>query len=103
MSEVTYAGTTVELDDQGYLKNLDQWSQEVAMSIAKEEGIELEEKHWQVLDYLQDQYKKEIPITIRKVGKSGVVEIKEFYQLFPDGPLKKASRIAGIPKPVSCI
>ncbi|MEQ9403625.1 MAG: TusE/DsrC/DsvC family sulfur relay protein [Cyclobacteriaceae bacterium] len=103
MAEMTYANISVKCNDQGYLENLDQWTREIAVEIAAEEGIELAEKHWEVLEYLQDQYKNEIPITIRKVGKSGIVDIKQFYQLFPDGPLKKASRIAGIPKPVSCI
>ncbi|MEP1093656.1 MAG: TusE/DsrC/DsvC family sulfur relay protein [Cyclobacteriaceae bacterium] len=103
MSERNYAETLIDCNEEGYLNNLDQWSRDVAVEIAKEEGIELQEKHWEVLEYLQNQYKSEIPITIRKVGKSGVVDIKQFYQLFPDGPLKKASRIAGIRKPVSCI
>jgi len=103
MSEKTYAEINVDVNEEGYLTDLNQWSKDVAIDIAAEEGIELGEKHWQVLDYLQNQYKNEIPITIRKVGKSGVVDIKEFYQLFPNGPLKKASRIAGIQKPVSCI
>jgi len=61
------------------------------------------EKGWEVIAWIQEQYRNEIPLTIRKVGKSGVTDIKEFYALFPNGPLKKASKIAGIPKPVSCI
>lgn len=103
MSERTYAGVIVKCNEEGYLEDFGQWSKDLATAIAKEESIELGAKHWEVLEYLQDQHKNEIPITIRKVGKSGVVDIKEFYALFPDGPLKKASRIAGIPKPVSCI
>jgi tRNA 2-thiouridine synthesizing protein E len=103
MVEKTYAGVCVSCNDEGYLTELDQWNREIAIEIAKEEGIELTGKHWEVINYLQDQCRREIPLTIRKIGKSGVVDIKEFYALFPDGPLKKASRIAGIPKPVSCI
>ncbi|MGB0849868.1 MAG: TusE/DsrC/DsvC family sulfur relay protein [Bacteroidia bacterium] len=103
MTERTYAGICVKCNEQGYLENLSEWSQEVGAEIAQEENIEMTDKHWEVISFLQDQCKKEIPLTIRKVGKSGIVSIKEFYQLFPDGPLKKASRIAGIPKPVSCI
>lgn len=95
--------TNIQFNPEGYLTDLEQWNPEVARVLAQEEGIELTEDHWKVLDYLQDQYKKEIPLTIRKVGKSGVVTIKEFYQLFPKGPLKISSRLAGIPKPASCI
>lgn len=101
--ETTLAGHQVQLDEQGYMKDLNEWSKEVAQAIAEEESIELTEDHWPVLDYLQDQFKQDVALTIRKVGKSGVVDIKGFYALFPGGPLKKASRIAGIPKPASCI
>lgn len=101
--EKTYAGIKVDCDEQGYLNSLDQWNREVGAAIAAEEEITMTDRHWEVIDYIQDQYKNEVPLTIRKVGKSGVVSIKEFYELFPEGPLKKSSRIAGIPKPVSCI
>ena len=103
MSERTYAGVTLKTSEQGYLENLQDWNKEIGIEIAQEEGIDMSDKHWEVIDYIQDQYKKEVPLTIRKIGKSGVVDIKEFYQLFPEGPLKKSSRISGIPKPASCI
>lgn len=101
--EKIYAGICVQCNDQGYLTNLNEWNKTVGEEIAKEEGITMTDKHWEVIEYLQDQCRKEVPLTIRKVGKSGVVSIKEFYQLFPKGPLKISSKIAGIPKPVSCI
>jgi tRNA 2-thiouridine synthesizing protein E len=103
MGEKMIAGLCINCNEQGYLTNLEQWNKEVALEIAKEESIEMTDKHWEVIEYLQDQCRKEVAITIRKVGKSGVVTIKEFYSLFPKGPLKTASKIAGIPKPVSCI
>jgi len=101
--EKTYAGKTVNISEQGYLTNLDQWDKNIGLEIAKEEDVQMTDRHWEVIEYLQDQYRKEVPLSIRKVGKSGVVSIKEFYQLFPKGPLKISSRISGIPKPVSCI
>jgi len=101
--EKTYAGINVDLNEQGYLTNFSQWNKEVGLEIAKEEGITMTDDHWKVITYLQDQFKNEKALSIRSVGKSGVVSIKEFYQLFPKGPLKISSRIAGIPKPVSCI
>lgn len=90
-------------NEEGYLTNFADWDKDVAEALAAEENINLEDGHWKVLAYLQEQYKNEVPLSIRKIGKSGVVSIKEFYQLFPDGPLKLSSKIAGIPKPVSCI
>lgn len=103
MAEKTYAGVQVSCNDQGYMTDLTQWTKDVGIEIAKEEEIEITDRHWEVLEYIQTQYRNEVALTIRRIGKSGVVNIKEFYQLFPGGPLKKASRIAGIPKPVSCI
>lgn len=101
--EKIYGELCVTCNEQGYLTDLNQWTKEVGSGIANEEGIDMTEKHWEVIAFLQDQCKKEVPLSIRKIGKSGVVSIKEFYQLFPKGPLKISSRIAGIPKPVSCI
>jgi tRNA 2-thiouridine synthesizing protein E len=103
MAEKTIAGTTVVVNDEGYLEKHDQWTKEIAVEIAKELNIELTDKHFEVINYLREQYIAGSPLTIRKVGKSGIVDIKEFYQLFPGGPLKFSSKIAGIPKPVGCI
>lgn len=103
MAEKTYAGIQISCNDQGYMTDLAQWTKDVGIEIAKEEEIEITDRHWEVLEYIQTQYRNEVALTIRRIGKSGVVNIKEFYSLFPGGPLKKASRIAGIPKPVSCI
>ena len=101
--EKTYAGINVDCNVQGYLTNFSQWNKEVGLEIAKEEDITMTDRHWEVITFLQDQFKNEKPLSIRSVGKSGIVSIKEFYELFPKGPLKISSRIAGIPKPVSCI
>jgi tRNA 2-thiouridine synthesizing protein E len=101
--EKVYAGKTVSVDKEGYLTDLSQWNKEIAIEIAKEEGVELTDKHFEVLTYLQDQQRKEVALSIRSIGKSGVVDIKQFYELFPKGPLKISSRMAGIPKPKSCI
>jgi len=101
--EKVYGELCVTCNEQGYLTDLNQWTKEVGSEIAKEENIDMTDRHWDVIDFLQDQCRKESPLSIRKIGKSGVVSIKEFYQLFPKGPLKISSRIAGIPKPVSCI
>lgn len=101
--EKIYGELCVTCNEQGYLTDLNQWTKEVGLEIAKEEGIDMTDRHWDVINYLQDQCRKQVPLSIRKIGKSGVVSIKEFYQLFPKGPLKISSRIAGIPKPVSCI
>ncbi|MEP0986497.1 TusE/DsrC/DsvC family sulfur relay protein [Ekhidna sp.] len=101
--ETLIANRPVEVNEQGYLMDMDQWDREIAKSIAAEEEIELTDRHFEILDYLREEQVKGTALSIRRIGKSGVVDIKEFYQLFPGGPLKKASRCAGIPKPASCI
>lgn len=101
--EKTIAGNTIDLNDDGYMTDASQWNREVASELAKEEEIELGEKHFEVLEFLRQKQTDGSSLTIRSVGKSGIVDIKEFYTLFPGGPLKKATRIAGIPKPSSCV
>ena len=96
-------GKTIETTANGYLVNMEDWSEAVGAAIAAAEPLEMTEKHWDVIEYLQDKHQKEEPLSIRGIKKSGVINIKEFYSLFPGGPLKKSTLIAGIPKPKSCI
>ncbi len=97
------ASLPIEVNDEGYLTDFKQWNKEIGVEIAANEGITMTEEHWVVITWIQEQYLKNVHLSIRKIGKSGAVSIKDFYRLFPKGPLKKASKIAGIPKPVSCI
>jgi TusE/DsrC/DsvC family sulfur relay protein len=103
MSVKTIAGVQVNVSEDGYLEDMSQWNEEIAKEIASEIGIELTPKHFEVLNFLREKTAAKETLTIRGVGKSGVVNIKELYALFPKGPLKFSSRIAGIPKPTSCI
>lgn len=93
----------ITVNAEGYLTDLNQWDREVGSAIAAEEGIPMTDRHWEVIQYLQDQYNKGVALSIRQIKNSDVVNIKEFYDLFPGGPLKISSKIAGIPKPASCI
>ena len=103
MEEKMYAGVKVTINEEGYLTNPEQWNEDIAKEIATEEGIELSPKHLEVLNYLRTQFLAGESLSIRRVGNSGIANIKELYQLFPGGPLKKSSRIAGIVKPASCV
>ena len=101
--EKQLAGLDISVDNEGYLTDLSQWTREVAEEIAKEEGIEMTDQHWKVIEYIQDSFRNQESLSMRSLGKRGPVSIKDLYALFPDGPLKKASKIAGIPKPASCV
>lgn len=97
------AHTEIDVNDEGYLMDFNQWSKEVAEELAKEHNISLTDKHWEVIDYIHNKYENDEPLSIRGIKNSGVLDIKEFYSLFPGGPLKVSTLIAGIPKPKSCI
>jgi tRNA 2-thiouridine synthesizing protein E len=103
MSQKVIAGITLDVNEEGYLTNPAQWTREIAKEIAKEEGIDLTDKHFLVLDFIRDRQQKGEMLTIRSVGNSGITDIKGFYQLFPGAPMKKAAKIAGITKPASCV
>lgn len=97
------ANREIEVNEEGYLVEFSQWDREVCECIAGECNVVMTERHYEVVEFLQDKHKNEEPLSIRGIKKSGVIDIKEFYNLFPGGPLKISTKIAGIPKPKSCI
>lgn len=103
MAQKTYAGVSVELTEEGYMVDQKQWNKEIAVEIAQENEITLTAKHFAVIEFLRDKVSKGETLTIRAIGKSGIVDIKGFYELFPGAPLKVATKIAGLSKPVSCV
>ncbi len=105
MPTTTVNGTTVEVTDDGFFVDPDQWSEEMAPALAAAEGIDpLTDQHWTVLRFMRSEYaEKGTGPTVRVLGKTSGVTVKELYQLFPKGPAKIAARVAGIPKPRGCI
>ncbi len=105
MSTATYAGVTVDVNDEGFFEHPEQWTRDVAVELGRAEGIdELTPQHWQVIDFMRKEwFEKGTGPTVRVLGKTSGVSVKELYQLFPKGPAKVAARIAGIPKPKGCI
>jgi tRNA 2-thiouridine synthesizing protein E len=105
MPTATYAGQTIDVNDEGFFEDPDQWSEDMAPEIARVEGIdELTEQHWRVIKFMRAEFaEKGTGPTVRVLGKTSGVSVKELYQLFPKGPAKIAAKIAGIPKPRGCI
>jgi dissimilatory sulfite reductase related protein len=103
MAQKTYSGTTVDVNEEGYFTNPSQWTKEIAVEIAKEENLTLTEQHFAIIDFLRKRFLAGEALSIRSINHSGVIDVKTFYQLFPGAPLKKATKIAGIPKPASCV
>ncbi|MHB8289056.1 MAG: TusE/DsrC/DsvC family sulfur relay protein [Acidimicrobiales bacterium] len=101
----SYAGAQVDVEEDGFFVHPEQWSQDMAPEIARESGVpELTERHWEVVNFMRKEYlaSGDSP-SVRLLGKASGVPVKELYQLFPKGPAKLAAKIAGIPKPRSCI
>jgi dissimilatory sulfite reductase related protein len=104
MATKEYAGKTVNITEDGYLIDPSQWTREVAQAIAAEEGITLTDGHWKVIDFLKKDFTATgVLASMRRINKTGGIPTKELYDLFPDGPLKKAARIAGLARPTSCV
>ena len=103
MKELNVAGNSVKIDEDGFLVDPSQWNEDVARALAAEDELDLTDKHFEVLNFLRKTVNGGEQLTIRKVGNSGIVDIKQFYALFPKGPLKMSSKYAGLPKPTSCV
>jgi TusE/DsrC/DsvC family sulfur relay protein len=105
VSTVTIATVGVDLNDEGFFTNPEQWTEQMVPDLARREGIDtLTDDHWQVIRFMRAQYLANgTGPSVRVLGKTSGVSIKEFYQLFPKGPAKTAAKIAGIPKPRGCI
>ena len=105
MSTSTIANMDVDLNDEGFFVDPDQWTVDMVPELASREGIEeLTDGHWQVIRFMRSEFlAKGTGPTVRVLGKTSGVSVKELYQLFPKGPAKIAAKIAGIPKPRGCI
>jgi TusE/DsrC/DsvC family sulfur relay protein len=104
MPTLTYGTLNVEADQEGYLVRSSDWTPDLANAVARELGIELTPEHWKVLEFARvDQAATgQTPGLRRTTAKTGV-STKDIYRLFPKGPIKLIARIAGVPKPKSCL
>jgi TusE/DsrC/DsvC family sulfur relay protein len=104
MNQKQVAGVIIDVDEEGYLTNHAQWSRDIAVALAQEEGIELTPAHWKVLEFIDRDFReKGVVPGMRRMNKIGGIPTKDLYNLFPNGPIKRAARIAGYSKPVSCV
>jgi len=104
-------GQSIEVDEEGYLQTLSDWTKEIAVALAASDDAELGEDHWEVIDFLREYYEEyQIAPAVRvltkaigkKLGKSKG-NSKYLYELFPYGPAKQACKYAGLPKPTGCV
>jgi tRNA 2-thiouridine synthesizing protein E len=105
MATELIGGVEVHVDDEGFMTDPSEWSEELAPALAKEIGIdELTDTHWTVIRFLREDFAKEgQTATLRRVSTMAGVSIKDLYQLFPKKPAKKMSYVSGLHKPVGCV
>jgi len=111
MASIEVDGKSFEIDDDGYLVDWQQWNENIATHMAKEEGIDLSEEHWEIIRFLRDYFQKYqiapmIKILTKEIGKTMGKEkgnTKYLYELYPAGPAKQACKYAGLPKPTGCV
>ena len=104
-------GATIETDEEGYITDISQWSAELAAVIAQSENIDMDDDHWEVVNFLRNYYEEyqiapAVRVLTKAINKSLGPEkgnSKYLYELFPYGPAKQACKIAGLPKPTGCI
>jgi len=108
---ITVSGKSLETDEEGYLVNLSDWSEDVANEIAKAENVEMTQNHWEVVNFLREYYNEyqiapAVRVLTKAIGKKlgpDKGNSKYLYELFPYGPAKQACKIAGLPKPTGCV
>lgn len=95
----------INVDEDGFMEEPDQWNEKVALALASTEGVDnLTENHWKVVNYLREYYQKYgIAPMIRKLCKETGFSLKEIYEMFPSGPAKGACKVAGLAKPTGCV
>ncbi|WP_016955298.1 TusE/DsrC/DsvC family sulfur relay protein [Catenovulum agarivorans] len=111
MSELVFNQQAIAVDKHGYLQNYLDWSEALAPVLAEQENIELTESHWEVIWFVRNFYLEfktspAIRILVKAIGqKLGKDKGNSpyLYKLFPKGPAKQATKIAGLPKPAKCI
>jgi dissimilatory sulfite reductase related protein len=99
------AGKEIQVNDEGFMTNPADWTKEIAVAIAKEEGIaELTPEHWKVIDYSRASFAANgVSPTLRTITTGSGVNTKDLFALFPKGPAKKVSKISGLGKPEGCV
>ena len=108
---LVYEGKSIATDKEGYLKNMSDWSEDIAQLIAARDSIVMSKAHWEIIHALRDFYSEyQLSPTMRVLVKYiGAHLDKEkgssiyLLRLFPGNPAKVAARIAGLPRPTNCL
>ena len=98
------AGIDVQVNEEGFMTNPAEWTKEIALELAKEEGIELTDAHWKIIDFCRSSAAASgAAPTLRAITNGSGVSTKDLFALFPKGPAKKVAKISGLGKPEGCV
>lgn len=108
---LTVDGVELETTTDGFLSNAGLWNEQVAVQLALENGIKISAAHWEILFFIRDYYfqyqhlpnARMFAAAIRKKLGEDKANSRYLQKLFPDGPLKYACKLAGLPKPPTCL
>lgn len=108
---IEFQGQCIKTDAQGYLLEWQQWTPELVPELARLENIELTDVHWEVILFVRDFYiefktSPSMRMLVKALEKRfGAEKANSRYlqRLFPQGPAKQATKLAGLPKPVKCL
>jgi len=105
MPQLTVGDLTLEVNEDGFIKEPERWNDAVAAALAATDGVAvLTAKHWKVVRYIRDHYLEfHVPPLVRKLCKQTGFQLKEIYDLFPAGPAKGACKVAGLPNAKGCV
>jgi dissimilatory sulfite reductase related protein len=106
MSFIEINGTRLELNEEGFLADPEQWNRDVAESLARtEEGLDqLSDEHWAVINFIRSHFQQNnMAPMVRSICKTTGLPLKRIFELFPSGPAKGACKLAGLPKPDGCV
>jgi len=104
---IEVGGVIVASTATGFLQNVEDWSEEVAKIIAEDEQIELSDRHWDLINFLRDEYvnnggnqpnTRNLVKAMAKLWGDKSTNAKSLYDLFPGDPSKQGGRIAGLPE-----
>lgn len=106
-----FAGKKIATDKAGYLLKVEDWHAEFAPVLAQTENIELTDNHWEVVNFVRQFYLEfNTSPAMRALVKAMANEFgpekgnsRYLFKLFPKGPAKQATKIAGLPKPAKCL
>ena len=109
--DLNLGGQTLAVSDQGFLLDASQWNEQIAVELARLEAIQLTEAHWTILYFIRHYHQqyKHLPnarmfvAALRKQFGEEIGNSRYLQNLFPQGPLKYACKLAGLPKPPNCL